>query len=639
MKTFASILVLWVALLPLNAQDDGELAALRLRLARSIQQKDADSIATACYHISEYYMYRQTDSARYYCRSGLEHARSDKEEPYLPLLMSLANTCAVDGDIGESVRQHLFAYREAMRLHSGPESRAAILTSLGVSYRRKEMPDSALYYYNEALQLLEKTDACDNLTHLLTSIAVLYANLSRLDEGEAYIRRAVEASRLCDDIDMVYYARSTAGVILGLQGKYDEAVQMLHPAIGEARRQQKPVLVLKGLAYLINIFSRMDCRDSVYHYMQEAESIKKILPETASEVLGYEETRYQILTGLGRYRESLAVQQKLFALRGVNAQTPIDRLYRDMARNYEGLKDYVHAARCYEKAYLAADSLNSEQINARLSEWSVKYETQEKELEIARLTQVQLAQEAEMWRWIVVASVVLFVFLLWVGYYFFRRNRVKKEEELKLAQYYIDGMEQERARLAKDLHDGVCNDLLGISMQTQCLPFHGEEAGKRLLDMIEQVREEVRSISHELMPPKFRNVTLAEAVENYVKRMAVPSSVHLSFDSHCAGALQWKQVPEQVSYEVYRIVQELLSNAVKHSGATAVVVSLVLEEERLVLRIVSDGTVAPPEHTTARGGIGLNTVRERAKALNGVLSADDSGTYRVFTLEVPLSVR
>ena len=55
----------------------------------------------------------------------------------------------------------------------------------------------------------------------------------------------------------------------------------------------------------------------------------------------------------------------------------------------------------------------------------------------------------------------------WLAYYVFRRKRIRKEEELKLAQSYIDGLERERTRLAKDLHDGVCNDLLGIGMNMQ----------------------------------------------------------------------------------------------------------------------------------------------------------------------------
>ena len=70
-------------------------------------------------------------------------------------------------------------------------------------------------------------------------------------------------------------------------------------------------------------------------------------------------------------------------------------------------------------------------------------------------------------QWSVAAVAAFSAFLLLAAYYVFRRKRIRKEEELKLAQSYIDGLERERTRLAKDLHDGVCNDLLGIGMNMQ----------------------------------------------------------------------------------------------------------------------------------------------------------------------------
>ena len=77
-----------------------------------------------------------------------------------------------------------------------------------------------------------------------------------------------------------------------------------------------------------------------------------------------------------------------------------------------------------------------------------------------------------------------------------RRRRQKKEEELKLAQRYIEGLERERRRLAKDLHDGVCNDLLGIGMQLQCLP-PTEQGKAEVKAMLEKVRQDgFESVQH-----------------------------------------------------------------------------------------------------------------------------------------------
>ena len=84
---------------------------------------------------------------------------------------------------------------EAERFTGVEDQVITTLTSLGVNYRRKDMPDSALIYYNRALEKLEGRKSYDERVHLLTNMAVLYANTSRLKEAENYVRAAVKSQR------------------------------------------------------------------------------------------------------------------------------------------------------------------------------------------------------------------------------------------------------------------------------------------------------------------------------------------------------------------------------------------------------------------------------------------------------------
>lgn len=238
-------------------------------------------------------------------------------------------------------------------------------------------------------------------------------------------------------------------------------------------------------------------------------------------------------------------------------------------------------------------------------------------------------------QWTAVAIVAIFAFLLLAFYYMFRQKRIRKEEELKLAQSYIEGLERERTRLAKELHDGVCNDLLGIGLQMQCMP-PTSGAKQELQILLEQVRDDVRYISHELMPPKFQSVTLAETIEWYMERLAIPSSMQLGFSKESDNA-DWRQVPEQVAYEVYRILQEVLSNILKHSGATRVSVNLLLNKELLTLLITNNGKSFSDAGVGA-GGIGLTTIQERVKATGGVLFTNIREGMQMFKLDIPLSL-
>lgn len=636
MKTLLIFLYL-VGITSMLSAQDAELKEYKDELSRAVKSKNKDSIAAAYCHLSEYYAYRSADTAKHYCNEGLKYADKDKEEPYMTLVINLATTYMDEGNISEGLQRYFWALKEANRVGCDVKSRSSILTSVGVAYRRKEMPDSAVVYFKEALALLDKAapEAYDEKVHLLTSMAILYTNTSHLKEGEFYAQKAMEAAKVCEDMDMVLYAASTAGSILGLRGKYEEGTRMLHTALSKAREQRKPKFMLKSVTYLLNLFYRMNRNDSINYYAKEAEMLVADLPDNSMEVLGYYETLCQIYTKTERYRESLAIQQRLLNVKEANAQVSLDKLYLEMARNYKGLKDYSQAWQYYERAFDIADSLFAEKINSELSELSVKYETQEKELEIARLTQKHLEQRTKTMQWGIVAAIAVFALLLFALYYAFRRKRIRKEEELKLAKSYIDGLERERTRLAKDLHDGVCNDLLGIGMQMQCLPSPGDSQ-QEVLKMLEQVREDVRCISHELMPPKFQYATLAETVEAYVEKLAIPASMQLAFSEESEG-MEWNKVPDQVAYEVYRILQEMLSNIQKHSGATEVYVSLSLKENLLTLQIVNNGK-AYTEVGMLGNGIGLYTIRERVKAINGALTTDIKAGKQRFKLEISLNL-
>ena len=632
MRTYLLFLFFILATWGVHAQD--ELAAYRAELSRALQCRNADSIATAYCYLSEYYAYRNSDSTRYFCQEGLKYAHRDVDGPYLYLLNNLAETYASSGDWERASRLFRQTLDEGVDLKVDTSFQVSVLTSLGVVYRRREMPDSAFYYYNRGFDLLKGRQAYDEETHLLTSIAVLYANTSRVEEAEQYARRAVEASTRCEDIDMVFYAGNTAGSIFSLNGKYEEAAKQIYPLLDVAKKQGKPRFVLKGITHLLGIFRRMDRIDSINHYRAEAEKVIPLLSENSVEVQGYREILYQILADMGRYRESLAIQKQMLATNGVTSQTPVDRLYLYMARNYRALQEHAHAADCYEQAYHVADSLHNAAIETEMSEFSAKYQTYEKELEIARLNEMRSKQEVRIMQWVLVAFAALAALVVTLTGYLFHRRRMRKEEELKVAQSYIEGMERERTRLAKDLHDGICNDLLGVGMQVQAMLPDGE-AQRDVLQLLERVRGDVRYISHELMPPKFRYVTLIEAVEGYLAQMALPSSMHVMLLQKPDDA-DWGQLPDHVSYEAYRIVQELLSNIVRHSKASEVRIEFLLEAHKLLL-VIADNDDTPLKQSPAGQGIGLVTIAERVKVLGGVLRQTSKNGWLQFTLEIPLS--
>ena len=152
--------------------------------------------------------------------------------------------------------------------------------------------------------------------------------------------------------------------------------------------------------------------------------------------------------------------------------------------------------------------------------------------------------------------------------------------------------------------------------------------------MLEKVRTDVRFISHELMPPQFQRVTLKDVLEDYVSRILEAQPADWDVETSADGRT-WESVPEECSYEVYRILQELLSNVVKHAEAKWIGVRLLLSEHELTLRIVYRGKSAPSDNIP-RKGIGLTTVNERARAINAEFKVETLDGEQRMTLTVPL---
>ncbi|MDE6008703.1 MAG: hypothetical protein K2G90_05800 [Muribaculaceae bacterium] len=256
-----------------------------------------------------------------------------------------------------------------------------------------------------------------------------------------------------------------------------------------------------------------------------------------------------------------------------------------------------------------------------LRDLTVKYETKETELALAQSE----AKRANTLMWlfaslgILLLGVILFV--IYAGRQ--RRRRLQREIEFanlradigrQLTAQYVEGLENERRRMSRELHDGVCNDLLAIQMNMK-----SGQAAERTAELIDTCRESVRRISHELMPPEFAYASIDEVVRFFIGKQhdAHKDKVNLTYESSITDA-DWSDVPDAVALEVYRIIQEGVGNAIKHSGASRIDVSLKISGSELEAQIRDNGVY----RSSGRRGLGLDSMRKRAAAIKGNLTVD-----------------
>jgi PAS domain S-box-containing protein len=215
-------------------------------------------------------------------------------------------------------------------------------------------------------------------------------------------------------------------------------------------------------------------------------------------------------------------------------------------------------------------------------------------------------------------------------------ERIRLEEEalqLKLSQQkdilnvILHTQEEERQRISEALHNGVGQLLYAIRLNLQA------EGNERVSSLIEDAIRETRSISYELMPNILKDFGLRVAVDEMCQKL---SSTNFRIQYDFLG--NDRRLGNVTEIAVYRIVQELVNNIVKHSGASEAYVRIMSKENRIVLNIQDNGKGFRPADVKTIKGIGLRSIYNRISLLNGTIKVDSGpGKGTEIRIEIPIS--
>jgi len=200
----------------------------------------------------------------------------------------------------------------------------------------------------------------------------------------------------------------------------------------------------------------------------------------------------------------------------------------------------------------------------------------------------------------------------------------------------IDGQELERQRLARELHDGIGQSMVAIKMKLESLGYIPEKEIKPQLDGIrrqfDQIVDEIRRITTDLMPPVLEEFGLVIALFNLCEDTGRHSSVKIKFE-HKVRTDEWNK---KIQTYLYRIVQEALNNIIKHSSADQTYIKLLNDDDFIYLSIQDNGKGFRTNDSASFGGHGLHNMQERVKLLGGTIdlkSAAGKGT--LIQIKVP----
>ncbi|MEZ5199064.1 MAG: histidine kinase, partial [Bacteroidales bacterium] len=290
---------------------------------------------------------------------------------------------------------------------------------------------------------------------------------------------------------------------------------------------------------------------------------------------------------------------------------------------YEKMDKYALALQYQREQQKINDSILNSETNQKMAQLEVQFKTAEKEKELALVNEEKALVEIEVYNRnkIIFGIIALIVIGTLIFLLLFQRYRQRQQallnktiiQEKELAiKAVIEAEERERNRIARELHDGIGQQMSGLKMAWQGFrnkflkdDIEALSESERLSSILDNSSSEVRSISHQMMPKALKEVGLEAAISDILNALFKNSTVRAQFTSHGIK----KRFGNAIEITVFRVFQELVNNTIKYAQAQNIDVQLYVIRNELILMVEDDGVGFSIEQQKA--GIGLMNIRIR----------------------------
>ena len=493
-------------------------------------------------------------------------------------------------------------------------------STCGIVYRRLGLADSAMWAYQHVIEVSKRVGLKDYVANLYNNIAVMFVETDRLKEGISYAEEATRWATEAKDTVELFSALATKASALLKQNDYKGARHTIVPHFDEILGTGSTPLALKTASPMLQSCVKLGLIDEADSYLRKLQPVMQKVEPASNGSLGILEIEAALMHAQHNYMGEVALWNRIETLCKTNQGVPQQRIMWSKAECMRLTGNTNEALRYMREAYNIADSTKNSDVNRQLSEFSVRYNTQQKELQIVKLNQEKATERARLMTVVLVLAVTSMLLAFGIVLILYKRRIANQRYELNLRRKYIEGLESERARLARELHDGVCNDLLGLQI------LMTTSAKEQTIPILKDIMIGVRQISHDLMPPRFAHADIAKVAADYVTHYPL-ANCKINFQA--TDTDRWQHIDQAKAFEIYRIVQELMGNIAKHANAHIINVSMTYEKwGQIVLEVENDG--AQPQLKDSTNGIGLYTTTDRVLGMNGEIKrSETNGMYKV----------
>ncbi len=531
----------------------------------------------------------------------------EKETSLLPELAqyySFAGLCYMKMDRKKDALDHF--YLALKKAESCKEYLVQLKARVNIGWAMMELNQfpAAIQNFHSAIRLVEEKKLTQAYTAVIfNNLASCYGSVNNLDSAHHFAQRAIEKAKENNDIIAHANGLFILGTALEKQGKLDEALQSFLAAQPLRQKIGDPFFIVSDLAELSNLYAKMG----------------------------------KTTEGIQSGEEAL----RIAASNKISAKLPM--IYTALASNYEAAKQYNKAIAAYKKINALQDSMYADANPKALAEIQTLYETEKK---VRLIEQKDNKIRFQNFLFMGIAGLVLLSGLLLHSQY--KKYRFKKEAQLQAqllqqqeqaAKAVLEAEENERQRIAKDLHDGVGQMMSAAKMNLSAFEssIQFSDAAQKIsfskaIELVDESCKEVRTVSHTMMPSVLLKKGLPAAIRDFTDKLDKNT---LQVRLYTEGLEQ--RLDSNVEIVLYRVIQECVNNVIKHARAGTLDISVIRDRDGINATIEDNGSGFDSTDKEKFEGIGLKNIITRIEYLKGTVDFDSApGRGTVVALHVPV---
>jgi signal transduction histidine kinase len=595
----------------------------------SSTQRDEDKVHTLISIAREYFMKGDTLSLRY-SKEAIQISYSIGYESGLGQAMLFHGLGFADFQPDSALKYYIRSSEILNRLDH-PWAYYGYRNSVDI-YMNKSWYPEALDYIFKVFEINQQAGDTLQMLESLSSLGYLHNTIGNHNEALHWQSTALEMMGNINNHSRRGIILGRIGILYDDMGIYDSALYYNNLAVNYFRKAGNDVYVAQWLSNIANTQIKLKNYTEAENLLKEAVVIN-----------AYDDRKPNIYNNLakvyietGRFEEATSLLDSAFTyavrfqMKDVQSETWF-RKY-ELLRAQENISDALDAYISYSTL---RDSILNEKKTEQIAQMLVRHETKSKEkallferaeknrLENEKFLAQLSAKRRQIWIWgISFFSLLIFVMVL---FFLLRLKRsaqneknlaIIREQEKSLIAI-INAQEEERKKIAKDLHDGIGQQISAVSLNFQAMTRKLLNEFPALSGEVEKVKQiildtshDIRSVSHQMMPRALTQFGLVDALEDLLEMSFSNTDIAWKFTHQNMS----DRLPHDVEIGLYRVSQELISNIIKHSQARNVSVQLYRTESTCVLSLSDDGIGFGTDDTK---GTGLTNINSRVTALNG----------------------